>query len=48
MKKYILIDIGGTAIKYGVIDEMEQFLMQNTVPSETEKGGYNRRNIRVR
>ena len=28
MKKYICIDIGGTAVKYGVIDENENFLIK--------------------
>ena len=30
MKQYISIDIGGTAIKYGVIDENAQILIKKS------------------
>lgn len=39
MKKYVSIDIGGTAIKYGIIDEAGQILFKNQVETEAEKGG---------
>ena len=39
MKKYICIDIGGTSIKYGVIDEKKQFLESSEIPTEAAKGG---------
>ena len=31
MKQYISIDIGGTAIKYGVIDENAQILIKKSM-----------------
>lgn len=34
MKKYICIDIGGTAVKYGVIDENEKFLIKKETPTK--------------
>ena len=34
MKKYICIDIGGTAVKYGVIDENENFLIKKETPTK--------------
>lgn len=39
MKQYISIDIGGTAIKYGVIDENAQILMKKSMATEAFKGG---------
>lgn len=39
MKKYISIDIGGTAIKYGTIAEDGTFLSRGEMPTEAEKGG---------
>lgn len=39
MNNYICIDIGGTAIKYGIIDEAEQFLEKGKLPTEAHKGG---------
>lgn len=39
MKQYICIDIGGTEIKYGVIDENEMFLAKDKTPTEASKGG---------
>ena len=40
MKKYISIDIGGTAIKYGIICENAEIMMKETMKTEAEKGGY--------
>ena len=37
MKKYISIDIGGTAIKYGIICENAEIMMKETM--KAEKGG---------
>ena len=39
MKKYISIDIGGTAIKYGIICENAEIMMKETMKTEAEKGG---------
>lgn len=39
MKKYISIDIGGTAIKYGLIDENDQILERHQMYTEASKGG---------
>ena len=39
MKKYISIDIGGTAIKYGLIDENDQILESHKMYTEASKGG---------
>lgn len=39
MKQYICIDIGGTEIKHGVLDENEKFLAKDKVPTEALKGG---------
>lgn len=41
MKNYICIDIGGTSIKYGVINENLDFLVTNEMDTEAEKGGTN-------
>lgn len=41
MKKYISIDIGGTAIKYGIIDEDSKILEKNEIETEAQKGGPN-------
>ena len=38
MKKYISIDVGGTAIKYGLIGD-GQILSRSTMNTEAEKGG---------
>lgn len=40
MKKYIAIDIGGTAIKYGMINELGQIIHKNSMPTESYKGGF--------
>ena len=39
MKQYVCIDIGGTEIKYGVLDENERFLTKDKMPTEAFKGG---------
>lgn len=36
MKKYLTIDIGGSAIKYGVIDEELNFITKGSVPTPTD------------
>lgn len=39
MKKYITIDIGGTAIKYGIIDQNEEFIHTDDKNTDAHKGG---------
>lgn len=39
MKKYISIDIGGTAIKYGIISENAEIILKETMKTEAWKGG---------
>lgn len=39
MKHYICIDIGGTEIKHGVMDQEEQFIKKGKTPTEAWKGG---------
>ena len=39
MKKYVSIDIGGTAIKYGLINEKGSILNSKSMKTEAEKGG---------
>lgn len=39
MKKYISIDIGGTFIKYGLIDEYGHILKKHELATEASKGG---------
>jgi len=39
MEQYICIDIGGTAIKYGLLDEQAQILERHSIPAEGQKGG---------
>ena len=39
MKKYISIDIGGTAIKYGIICENAEIILKETLRTEAWKGG---------
>ena len=39
MKKYVSIDIGGTAIKYGIISEEGIILDRSQMPTEALKGG---------
>lgn len=38
-KKYVSIDIGGTAIKYGIIDETGKILKRSEMRTEAQKGG---------
>lgn len=39
MKRYISIDIGGTAIKYGIIGEDAKIMLKKSMPTEAGKGG---------
>lgn len=39
MKTYVAIDIGGTSIKYGLIDANEQLLEKHEMPTEAHLGG---------
>lgn len=39
MKKYVSVDIGGTAIKYGIIQEDGQILSKNMIDTEAHQGG---------
>lgn len=39
MKKYVSIDIGGTAIKYGIIDESGRILTRSEMKTEAQRGG---------
>lgn len=39
MEKYITIDIGGTEIKYGILNEKEEFLCRYKTKTEAAKGG---------
>lgn len=39
MNKYVSIDIGGTAIKYGIIDETGTILERHEMDTEADKGG---------
>ncbi|MGT2715235.1 ROK family protein [Streptococcus respiraculi] len=39
MKTYVAIDIGGTSIKYGLIDENDQLVESHEMPTEAHKGG---------
>ncbi|MGT2757535.1 ROK family protein [Streptococcus ovuberis] len=39
MTTYVAIDIGGTSIKYGLIDEKEQLLEGHEMPTEAHLGG---------
>lgn len=39
MKNYVSIDIGGTAIKYGIIDEYGIILTKDKIDTEAHKGG---------
>ena len=38
MREYACFDIGGTAIKYGVLTEKAEILFSSTMPTEAEKG----------
>ena len=37
MKKYVCLDIGGTAIKYGLIDDNGCIIEKSNTPTEAEK-----------
>lgn len=39
MEKYISIDIGGTAIKYGLIGDNAEIIWKDSIKTEAEKGG---------
>lgn len=39
MTYYLAIDIGGTAIKYGLVTEQGQLLRKEEIPTEASKGG---------
>ncbi len=39
MKKYVCIDIGGTAIKYGLLNEGGEIICRNEMRTEAYKGG---------
>lgn len=39
MERYVCIDIGGTAIKYGLLDENAVIIEQNQTATEASKGG---------
>lgn len=38
MKKYIALDIGGTSIKYGIVDEKGNVIFRNELPTEAHYG----------
>ena len=44
MKKYISIDIGGTAIKYGIVSENAEVLLKKEMKTEAQKA--DRRSLR--
>lgn len=39
MKNYVAVDIGGTSIKYGIVDENGKVVLDSKTPTEAEKGG---------
>ena len=39
MNPYVVIDIGGTSIKYGLADAKGQLLETHEIPTEAQKGG---------
>ena len=39
MGNYVTIDIGGTNIKYGLIDDQETLVEAHEIPTEAHKGG---------
>lgn len=41
MKNYVCIDVGGTAIKYGIIKEDLNFIKTYEIDTEAQKGGQN-------
>ena len=38
MKTYVLVDIGGTSIKYGLIDEEMKWLDKQVIDTQAQKG----------
>ena len=40
MNKYVSIDIGGTAIKYGIIYEDAEIICKRSMKTEAWKGGH--------
>ena len=41
MKNYVCIDVGGTSIKYGVLNEDLMFLDNGEIDTQAHKGGQN-------
>ncbi len=41
MKNFIAVDIGGTSIKYGIVEENGEVLFSSETPTEAEKGAEN-------
>lgn len=41
MKNFIAVDIGGTSIKYGIVEENGKVLFSSETPTEAEKGAEN-------
>src|SRR5699024_6609602 len=39
MKQYICIDVGGTSIKYGILEQSGRFLDTSEIPTEAHLGG---------
>lgn len=39
MKKYVSLDIGGTFIKYGLINDLGEIIEKHEIPTEANKGG---------
>ena len=39
MKTYVSLDIGGTAIKYGLISDSAEIIFKGSTKTEAEKGG---------
>ena len=40
MSEYLCFDIGGTAIKYGIVTSEEVFVMKDQTATHSERGGY--------
>ena len=45
MEKYLTVDIGGTDIKYGIINEKRELIFKSTTPTNTHLGAKNVINI---
>ncbi|EFU73779.1 ROK family protein [Enterococcus italicus] len=39
MKKFVVCDIGGTSIKYGIVNELGSFLSKSSIRTQSELGG---------